>query len=257
MIINFYKFQGTGNDFILIDDREELFDVNNSLLISSMCERKFGIGADGLILLRDHKNCDFEMIFFNSTGQRSTFCGNGGRCIISFANLLGIFDNSCRFMAFDGVHEGVVRKNDVSMKMSDVNNIDVRECSAILDTGSPHLVKITNDLKNINVIKNGKKLSQSPEFGDYGINVNFVELNDGVSIRTYERGDEMESLSCGTGSVATAIALFELKKSQSTNLTLKTNGGNLTVSFKYDGVKYTDIWLTGKASIVYSGEFKC
>ena len=148
------------------------------------------------------------MIFFNSTGERSTFCGNGGRCIISFANFLGIFNNRCRFMAYDGLHDGIVRKNNVSMKMSDVNNIDVRECSVVLDTGSPHLVKITDDLKSINVLKNGKKLSQSPEFGDYGINVNFVDLNDGVSIRTYERGDEMESLSCGTGSVAYTATLF-------------------------------------------------
>ena len=257
MIIDFYKFQATGNDFILIDDREEVFDVEDSLLIKSLCERRFGIGADGLILLRNHTDFIFEMIFFNSTGERSTFCGNGGRCILAFAHYLELFDKECKFIAYDGVHEGIMNNDIVSMKMADVQQVDVREDSVVLDTGSPHLVKIVENVKTVNVLNKGKKLRFSKEFGDYGINVNFVDLLDGVSIRTYERGDEMESLSCGTGSVATAIALYEIGKLDETNLILKTTGGELRVSFNHDGKKYTNIWLSGEASMVYAGEFEC
>lgn len=257
MIIDFYKFQGTGNDFILIDDREKLFDIDDNILIKSLCERRFGIGADGLILLRTHKTSTFEMIFFNSTGERSTFCGNGGRCILAFAHYLELFKEECEFMAYDGIHKGSIDQGIVSMKMADVEEVNVRENSVVLDTGSPHLVKIVENVKTVNVLNKGRKLRFSKEFGDYGINVNFVDLLDGVSIRTYERGDEMESLSCGTGSVATAIALYEIGKLEETNLILKTTGGELTVSFQHDGTKYTNIWLSGEASMVYSGEFEC
>ena len=200
MIIDFYKFQGTGNDFIMIDDREGEFDMEDSALVKSLCERRFGIGSDGLILLQNHDTYAFEMIFFNSTGERSTFCGNGGRCIIAFAHLLEIFDKNCKFMAYDGVHEGSIDKNMVSLKMADVKEVKVREDSVVLDTGSPHLVKLVDNIKTINVLNKGKKLRFSKEFGDYGINVNFAEVNELISIRTYERGDEMESLSCGTES---------------------------------------------------------
>ena len=162
------------------------------------------------------------MIFFNSTGERSTFCGNGGRCILAFAHYLGLFKVECEFMAYDGIHKGSIDQGIVSMKMADVEEVNVREGSVVLDTGSPHLVKIVENIKTVNVLKKGRKLRFSKEFGDYGINVNFVDLLDGVSIRTYERGDEMESLSCGTGSVATAIALYEIGKLEETNLILKT-----------------------------------
>lgn len=257
MEVDFYKFQGTGNDFIMIDDREESFDMNDESLIKSLCERRFGIGADGLILLRNHENYSFEMIFFNSTGAKSTFCGNGGRCVLSFAHFLEIFEEKCEFMAFDGVHEGSVKGDMVSLKMADVTEVNVREDSVVLDTGSPHLVKVVENVKSINVMNKGKKLRFSNEFGDYGINVNFAEVNDGISIRTYERGDEIESLSCGTGSVATAIALYEIEKIDVTNVSINTTGGTLEVSFQHDGKSYVNIWLSGEASMVYSGEFEC
>jgi len=257
MEVDFYKFQGTGNDFIMIDDREESFDMNDESLIKSLCERRFGIGADGLILLRNHENYSFEMIFFNSTGAKSTFCGNGGRCVLSFAHFLEIFEEKCEFMAFDGVHEGIVKGDMVSLKMADVTEVNVREDSVVLDTGSPHLVKVVENVKSINVMNKGKKLRFSNEFGDYGINVNFAEVNDGISIRTYERGDEIESLSCGTGSVATAIALYEIEKIDNTNVSINTTGGTLEVSFQHDGKSYVNIWLSGEASMVYSGEFEC
>ena len=257
MEVDFYKFQGTGNDFIMIDDREESFDMNDESLIKSLCERRFGIGADGLILIRNHENYSFEMIFFNSTGAKSTFCGNGGRCVLSFAHFLEIFEEKCEFMAFDGVHEGSVKGDMVSLKMADVSEVNVREDSVVLDTGSPHLVKVVENVKSINVMNKGKKLRFSNEFGDYGINVNFAEVNDGISIRTYERGDEIESLSCGTGSVATAIALYEIEKIDNTNVSINTTGGTLEVSFHDDGKSYVNIWLSGEASMVYSGEFEC
>ena len=202
MIIDFYKFQGTGNDFILIDDREELFDTEDSLLIKSLCERRFGIGLKDGLILRNHTDFIFEMIFFNSTGERSTFLEMEVDVFL-FCHYLELFDKECKFIAYDGVHEGIMNNGIVSMKMSDVQKVDVREDSVVLDTGSPHLVKIVENVKTVNVLNKGKKLRFSKEFGDYGINVNFVDLLDGVSIRTYERGDEMESLSCGTGGVNT------------------------------------------------------
>ena len=178
MIVDFYKFQGTGNDFIMIDDREREFDMNDSLLIKSLCERRFGIGSDGLILLQNHEEYDFEMVFFNSTGERSTFCGNGGRCVLAFANMLGIFENESKFIAYDGLHEGSVKENMVSLKMSDVNEVTVREDSVVLDTGSPHLVKLVESVEKVNVLNKGRKLRFSEEYGDYRKNVNFPEVNN-------------------------------------------------------------------------------
>tara|TARA_B100000902_G_scaffold396682_1_gene458389 strand:- start:28532 stop:29305 length:774 start_codon:yes stop_codon:yes gene_type:complete len=256
MFLHFYKFQATGNDFILIDDRKQIFEINKSNFISSLCERRFGIGADGLILLRNHDLYDFEMIFFNSTGEKSTFCGNGGRCIIAFANFLSIFDKKCTFLAYDGVHIGEIHGNKVSMKMADVDNITINKNYTVLDTGSPHLIKLVEDISNVNVLQKGKEISSIDEFGSYGINVNFVDLINGISIRTYERGDEMESNSCGTGSVAAAITLFELGKIKNENVELNTNGGILEVKFNKCHGHYTNIWLTGDVNLVYSGKIE-
>ncbi len=257
MIVDFYKFQGTGNDFIMIDDRGKEFDMEDSSLIKSLCERRFGIGSDGLILLQNHQEYDFEMVFFNSTGERSTFCGNGGRCILAFAHLLGIFKKDSKFMAYDGVHEGSIDENIVSLKMANVEEVVVREDSVVLNTGSPHLVKLVDSVKTVNVLNKGRKLRFSKDFGDYGVNVNFAEVNERIFIRTYERGDEMESLSCGTGSVATAIALYEIGKTDDKEINIHTTGGELKVCFDHDGEKYINIWLSGEASMVYSGEFEC
>lgn len=257
-MLDFYKFQGTGNDFIMIDDRESKFNIDDSSFIKSLCERRFGIGADGLILLKNHKEYDFEMVFFNSIGEKSTFCGNGGRCIIAFANFLNLFDVECRFMAYDGVHEGFVKGNMVSMKMADVQKVSVRDdTSVVLDTGSPHLVNFIDDIEALDVMQEGSKLRFSKEFGDYGINVNFVEFKKFISIRTYERGDEMESLSCGTGSVATAIALYETGRSNDKTFLINTKGGKLKVSFDHDLNKYINIFLSGKVMMVYHGKFAC
>ena len=192
MNINFYKYQATGNDFILIDDREEKFNIKDSRLIKGLCKRRLGIGSDGLIILRCHPEYNFEMIFFNSTGERSTFCGNGARCIISFARDIGIISSECTFLAYDGVHQGRVDGENIMLRMSDVKEIDVRKEYVILDTGSPHLVKIVDNISKIDVIHDGRKLRYDERFGDYGINVNFTEIIEGnISMRTYDRGDEM------------------------------------------------------------------
>lgn len=257
-MIDFYKYQGTGNDFILIDDRVERFNIDNPKLVKSICKRKFGVGSDGLIILRNHEHHDFEMIFFNSAGEKSTFCGNGGRCILSFAKDLGIISKKSIFIAYDGIHEGEINGRNIRLKMADVQKVNVKDDCIVLDTGSPHLIKIVDNLKDLDVITEGRKLRFSKEFGTYGINVNFTEIrNDHVFIRTYERGDEMESLSCGTGSVAAAIALHKIKKVNSQHLTIYTKGGELEVFFKYDGRYYTDIWLSGEARMVYKGHLKC
>ena len=254
MIVDFYKYEGTGNDFIIIDDRSQLFDISNNDLISSMCDRKFGIGADGLILLRNHETFDFEMLYFNSDGYMSSMCGNGGRCIVHFVNYLKIIDDTTKFVAVDGVHEARIDVKNVLLKMQNVKNIIDENNSYILDTGSPHYVKFVNDISNFNVLKQGKIIRQ--KFTD-GINVNFVEIGNYILVRTYERGVENETLSCGTGVVASALAIHFSKKSKNNSIDIKTNGGDLNVTFEYDSKNYSNIWLKGTAKMIFSGKYKC
>ncbi|MBT6013983.1 MAG: diaminopimelate epimerase [Flavobacteriales bacterium] len=257
MLIEFFKYQGTGNDFIIIDDRKELFDINDNNLIKSLCERRFGIGSDGLILFRNHNKHDFEMIYFNSDGRQSSMCGNGGRCIISFANLLRIIEDKCNFIAIDGLHEGIFSDENISLKMMDVKDVDVRDNSVILDTGSPHLIKIVENIESVNVNSKGRKIRNKEEFISEGINVNFVQIGEEINMRTYERGVEEETLSCGTGIVATAIALYEIGETDKKQLNINTKGGTLSVSFDVENRTYTNIWLSGEASLVFAGDFEC
>ena len=254
MIVDFYKYEGTGNDFIIIDDRSQLFDISNNDLISSMCDRKFGIGADGLILLRNHETFDFEMLYFNSDGYMSSMCGNGGRCIVHFVNYLKIIDDTTKFVAVDGVHEARIDGKNILLKMQNVKNIIDENNSYILDTGSPHYVKFVNDISNFNVLKQGKIIRQ--KFTD-GINVNFVEIGNYILVRTYERGVENETLSCGTGVVASALAIHFSKKSKNNSIDIKSNGGDLNVTFEYDSKNYSNIWLKGTAKMIFSGKYKC
>ena len=257
MIIDFYKYQGTGNDFVLIDDRSSVFDIEDEKLISALCERKMGIGADGLILLREHNILDFEMIYFNSDGKTSSMCGNGGRCIIAFAKLLEIIETETTFMAIDGEHKGRILEDGIYLKMQDVTEIDSLDEALVLDTGSPHFVTIVDDLKNLDVKTEGKKIRNSTPFKKEGINVNFVLDNANLQVRTYERGVEDETLSCGTGVVATAIAIHYANCKKENQLNINTKGGELTVSFEeFNGV-YRNIWLSGDVNMVYAGEFEC
>ena len=257
MIIDFYKYQGTGNDFIIIDDRSAVFDLEDEYLIAALCERKMGIGADGLILLKEHNTLDFEMIYFNSDGKKSSMCGNGGRCIIAFAKMLGLIETETTFMAIDGEHQGKIKEDVVFLQMQDVKEIDSLDDALVLDTGSPHFVTIVDDLKNLDVKAEGKKIRNSQPFKKEGINVNFVLDNTKLQVRTYERGVEDETLSCGTGVVATAIALHYADCTEENYLNINTKGGELSISFEeFNGV-YRNIWLSGDVNMVYAGEFEC
>lgn len=258
MLYTFYKYQGTGNDFIMVDNRDDIFPKNNTKLINHLCDRRFGIGADGLILIENDSTTDFRMVYYNSDGNESSMCGNGGRCIVAFAKLLGIIDNEAEFIAIDGHHHAVIdEKGIVSLRMKDVNSVSVYENYVFLDTGSPHHVELVDDLQGLDVKTVGASVRYSGLYGDKGSNVNFVsqlEQDDRFSVRTYERGVEDETLSCGTGVTAVAIAMKVLEKTDSEKIVLKTPGGELQVSFKQKDKQFTDIYLKGPAQMVFKGE---
>jgi len=259
MHFTFYKYQGTGNDFVLIDNRTLYFSKKDASLIANICDRKYGIGADGLILLENHPEADFRMVYFNADGNESSMCGNGGRCIVHFAKQLDIVESNATFEAIDGMHEATIDKNAVvSLKMSDVLEIQNKNNYSFLNTGSPHHVEITEDLKNVQVKKEGAALRYEL-YGKEGANINFVQAlqNDIFAVRTYERGVEDETLSCGTGVTAVALAMHNNGLAKSNKVTLQTEGGNLTVTFEKSGNRYTNIFLIGKATLVFKGEWTC
>ena len=241
MVIEFYKYQGTGNDFIMIDDRDNVFDIKDQELIAALCERRMGIGADGLILLRDHDKLDFEMIYFNSDGNQSSMCGNGGRCIVAFAEMLEVIGNEAIFMAIDGEHKAKISKDGVCLQMQDVNKIEGVGDGLVLDTGSPHYILMVDDLKTLDVIKEGSKIRNSAPFRKEGVNVNFVLDAADLEVRTYERGVESETLSCGTGVVATAISMHYANCIEESLVDVKTIGGVLSVSFEEFNGYYRNI----------------
>ena len=253
MKINFTKYEGNGNDFIIIDDRKEEFSEDNVLMISKLCDRKFGIGADGLILLRKHKVYDFQMIYFNSDGNESSMCGNGGRCLVSYALQLDINLKTNSFLAIDGVHKFKVVDNEIYLKMNDVKDIVVKNGYNFLNTGSPHVVQIVENVDEINVYEQGKKIRR--QFQEMnGVNVNFVSFNnDIIKCRTFERGVENETLSCGTGVVAVALYIFKKKKISDNKIIVSTKGGSLSVSFKNDGNSFHEIWLKGDINKIFDG----
>lgn len=255
MTLKFYKYQGTGNDFVMVDDRENLFNETNTQLVQKLCDRRFGIGADGFILLRLHKESDFEMVYFNADGNESTMCGNGGRCTVHFAHFLGLFEKNTRFMAVDGIHEASIEKNIVTLQMQNVANVTTEEEYFFLDTGSPHYVGFTQDIANIDIVSRGKQIRDSDTFKEIGgTNVNFVEKVglQKIKVRTYERGVENETLSCGTGVTACALAL-SLDGSPSP-VSIQTQGGDLEVGWELRNGSYQDIYLKGPAEQVFEGE---
>jgi len=256
MQIPFYKYQGTGNDFILIDNRQHFFPKSNTKLIARLCDRKFGIGADGLILLEPSDQYDFTMVYFNADGNISSMCGNGGRCITAFAKKLKLIDNKTVFEAIDGTHEATIEKDVVSLKMIDVATVEQFEDHLFLDTGSPHHITFVDDVKNVNVKITGRKIRFGAPYFEEGSNVNFVQKvdKDTFKVRTYERGVEDETLSCGTGVTAVAIAAHNAHKTQNNTVILETPGGNLEVSFDHDNNTYKNVFLKGKATLVFSGE---
>jgi diaminopimelate epimerase len=254
MAFEFYKYQGTGNDFIIVDNRLQIFSKNNTKLIARMCDRRFGIGADGLILLEDHSSVDFHMVYYNSDGNMSSMCGNGGRCITHFAKFLKIIENQAVFEAVDGMHESSIDGDLISLRMNDVNSIRIHDSGVFLDTGSPHHVTLVDNLSEFDVFDEGRRIRTSI-YGEEGANVNFVEKDapSVFSVRTYERGVEDETLSCGTGVTAVALAMHEIGNSTSEEITLNTPGGKLMVRFVKTNDGYSDIYLIGPAEQVYKG----
>lgn len=255
MQIQFYKYQGTGNDFVLIDNR------NNSISLTTeqirfMCDRRFGIGADGLMLLELEPGCDFKMVYYNSDGNQSSMCGNGGRCITSFAKHLGLIDNNAKFLAIDGMHESFISGEEISLKMQDVKQVESGDDYFYLNTGSPHYVKFINEIETFDVVGEGKKIRYNDRFVEEGTNVNFLEKKeDELFVRTYERGVEDETFSCGTGVTAAALvaALKGLSNSKN-NCIIKTKGGMLEVTFeKVLEQNFYNIWLKGPALMVFKG----
>ena len=249
----FYKYQGTGNDFVMIDNRNMQFTKYQEV-IEHLCHRRFGIGADGLILLENDDAADFKMVYYNSDGRPSTMCGNGGRCVVAFANFLKIFDEHCTFTAIDGLHEAWIADGIVKLKMNDVQSIDNQEDYSVLDTGSPHFVQYVRELENMDVFTNGRNIRNSENFREHGINVNFVEKISEyeIFVRTYERGVEDETYSCGTGVTASALTLMQ--ESGAGEVKIRTLGGNLSVHAEKKASGYSNIWLEGPAKQVFSGK---
>lgn len=255
MELTFFKYHGTGNDFIIIDNRQSVFPRNNYQLIQKLCHRNFGIGADGLMLLETSKENDFKMIYFNADGHEGTMCGNGGRCIVAFAHSLNIFDKETIFEATDGIHHALINKQNVSLGMKDVTNIQDHKDYVFLDTGSPHHVEFTEDLSKTDIYNKGKEIRYGAPYHEEGTNVNFVEKisDDTFEVRTYERGVENETLSCGTGVTAVALATHFLSLSDKKRIHLRTLGGDLSVEFEKGDNGYHNIYLSGPATFVFKG----
>lgn len=256
--IHFYKYQGTGNDFVMIDNRDLQFPKDEKVILN-LCDRRFGIGGDGLILLEndeDSANFDFKMVYYNSDGRESTMCGNGGRCIIAFAHFLDIFEDRCHFNAVDGAHEGEVCGSEIKLKMIDVEIAKNDGDSFVLNTGSPHYVKFVDKVQDFDVFNEGRSIRNSANYAAEGINVNFVQpLNENsLFVRTYERGVEDETYSCGTGVTASALTWMEKKNLEQVHV--KVLGGTLNVYAKRQGKNFTDVWLQGPAKMVFQGKIK-
>ncbi len=253
MNFTFFKYQGTGNDFILIDDRNALFPRDEAAFIEKICHRRFGIGADGLILIAKCEDADFEMIYFNADGKIGSMCGNGGRCAVHFANFLKIFDKNTVFKAYDGIHSASIAGNIVSLSMRDVEKAEKIGEHYFLNTGSPHVVCFVNDAENYPVVSEGKKIRYADFYAPGGTNVNFAEKKSAeIFVRTYERGVEDETYSCGTG--VTAVALAACLTDGREEVRINTRGGMLNVRFRLENGVFSRIFLEGAAEQVFEGK---
>jgi diaminopimelate epimerase len=256
MEIHFHKYQGAGNDFIMVDNRSLVFPKNNIELIHKLCDRRFGIGADGLILLEPSEKQDFTMVYFNADGKEGSMCGNGGRCIVAFAKKLHIIKNETTFEATDGLHFAKIENDLVNLQMADVKNIEIYDTHTFLNTGSPHHVSFCDAVSTLNVAEMGSKIRYGSPYFEEGTNVNFVEQISGNSfkVRTYERGVEDETLACGTGVTAVAIAANKTNKTSEEKIYIEVLGGKLEVSFKKEGNGYKNVFLKGPAQFVFEGK---
>jgi len=259
MKIHFHKYQGTGNDFVILDNRDGRYNALTSEQVKDICDRRFGIGADGLMMLNEKPGYDFEMKYYNADGGESSMCGNGGRCLVKFAANNGIRKDIYHFIASDGPHEAEIDADGtVSLKMKDVTTIAEHGSDFVLDTGSPHYVKLINDVMNYDVYKKGQAIRNSDEFAKKGINVNFVQQKGDyeIIVRTYERGVEDETLSCGTGVTAAALVCYHNETGYN-DVTVITKGGKLTVEYdRLNEDNYTNIFLCGPAEKVYEGDIE-
>ncbi len=259
MKIEFTKYQGAGNDFILIDNQTLSFPTKGrTSLIQAMCSRKFGIGSDGLILIQKHHTADFYMEFYNPDGSQS-FCGNGSRCAVIFAKELGLSKDNGHFLSRNGKSDyRILDSKTVKLKMFDVKNIETGNDYYFMDTGSPHYILFSEAVSQIDIVPEAHKIRYNNRFKEVGTNVNYVEqIANGIKVRTYERGVEAETLACGTGVTACAIAqyLHSKQAQQSFEMNIKTKGGDLSVSFRNNDKKFTDIYLTGPATFVFKGSW--
>lgn len=256
MEIKFCKYQGAGNDFIVIDDRDQKL---THLPVADWCHRRTGIGADGLMLLRPDTDSDFRMIYYNSDGRESTFCGNGGRCLAAFAHQLGLGkDGLLHFAAMDGPHVAhILNAEYVSLKMNNVSEVKTLSEGYEIQTGSPHYVSFVEGLQDWNVKEEGARIRNSPAYVREGINVNFVEIGGPQSllVRTYERGVEDETLSCGTGVTACALAYAQLNQLPwgAYKVDIEAPGGSLQVEFVRNQNGFEDVYLKGPAKLVFTG----
>ena len=261
MEIAFWKYQGNGNDFIILDERDSARQLT-SVQVRKLCDRHFGIGADGLMTLKEAEHADFKMSYYNADGELASMCGNGGRCIAMFANLMNIAPAEMSFEAYDGLHKAIIeeellegRKYAVSLQMADVAGVEQSGNFYFLDTGSPHYVEFVENLAEMDVFKEGSIIRFSERFSPGGTNVNFVELKDKrLFVRTYERGVEDETLPCGTGVTASAIAAF--LKTGDKDFQIQTSGGEFRLSFEEDKGVFVKVCLHGPAEFVFKGQIK-
>ena len=255
--IDFYKYQGTGNDFVVVDNRSQKLYRNDKSTAQKLCDRKFGVGSDGLILIEDHEEYDFEMIFFNPDGSQS-MCGNGSRCAVKFAQYLGIIEDNTTFLSTDGVHEASIEGDIVRLNMQDVAEANIKTYPEhfTINTGSPHYIIFASNIKGKDVKEEGASIRYSDEFVSEGINVNFVEKQseNQIAVRTYERGVENETLSCGTG--VTACAIAHVLHGGIAPVQIETLGGQLSVDFELIDGDVKNVWLTGPAKNVFKGEIE-
>lgn len=256
MQVHFYKYQGTGNDFVIMDNRSGELDRLTEAQVKWLCDRRFGIGGDGLMLLNSHPQYDFEMKYYNSDGRESSMCGNGGRCLVKFAFDIGLVKDTYHFIAVDGEHDASVNGDGtVSLKMNDVERITTAGSDYMLNTGSPHFVQLTEGVMKKDVFNEGRAIRNSEAYREKGINVNFVERHkegEGIIVRTYERGVEDETFSCGTGVTAAALVCHH-NDSGLNEVPVQTLGGNLRVKYEKRGDSFTNIWLIGPAQKVFEG----
>lgn len=255
MQFEFQKFQGTGNDFVIIDNRSLKFPKDDIALIEKICDRRFGIGADGLMLVENADGFDFRMVYYNSDGRQSTMCGNGGRCISAFAFSNQIAQGQGQFIAIDGPHDySINTTGDVKLNMIDVHEIEQLGDDYVMFTGSPHYVRFVENLSNVDMYSGGRSIRYNERFAQEGINVNFVEKNDQIcALRTYERGVEDETYSCGTGTVAAALSIADKFSIDNGPIHLQTKGGPLNVHFQKEENAFKNIWLEGPAQFVFKG----